>query len=377
MAARVMEDPAYGTIVASIRGHLEAAGKAYRPTLGVICGSGLAHFPKILEDATVVPYDSIEGFPKTSVKGHKNEMWFGRLHGADVVCLRGRFHFYEGIDLKIATMPIRVMNLLGVQVMIVTNAAGGLTKDKGKLMIIKDHINAVGLAGSTPLLGQNNKDFGSRFFSMAGAYTPQLQLLLEGVAEELNYEAFVTKGVYACVSGPSFETPAECGMLISAGADAVGMSTAHEVIVAQHCGMKIMGLTLVTNKVFLPDDKLEHIAPFTAPPLEPREEKEEELAVHEEVLEIADLRAPVVQSLLSRAIYYMARDPAIWPKPTRAVPKPACCCGEAEPAACCGKAPAKKRCPFKAHAPCVKGLLLGGLAVFGAILAHKHFCKSC
>ncbi|TYZ64305.1 hypothetical protein PybrP1_006275 [[Pythium] brassicae (nom. inval.)] len=228
-----------------------------RPLIGVVCGSGLGGLSKCLRDPEVVKYEDIPQFPKSTVEGHAGELVFGDLDGVQVVCMRGRFHSYEGYDMKETTLPIRVMYLLGIQYLLVTNAAGGLNPEYnvGDIMVMNDHLNMPGLAGRHPLVGPNDARFGERFTSLANCYDKGLQAVAHTVADKLALSHKVRRGgVYCFVSGPTYETPTECKLLRLVGGDAVGMSTVPEVIVAVHCGVKVLGLSLITNRVIFPGE---------------------------------------------------------------------------------------------------------------------------
>jgi purine-nucleoside phosphorylase len=212
----------------------------HRPKIGVILGSGLGNFGESLEDAQSIAYEEIPNFPVSTVEGHKGRF----LITKDLICMQGRFHFYEGYNMTQVTFPIRVMKLLGVESLIVTNASGGISTEyrPGELVIISDHIN---LMGMNPLIGKNLDGFGTRFPDMSEAYDKELISLAEKAGEKLGMK--LPKGVYIGVSGPSFETPAEIRMARTLGADMVGMSTVPEVIVARHSGMRVLGISCVTN----------------------------------------------------------------------------------------------------------------------------------
>lgn len=219
----------------------EAVGTA---DIGIILGSGLGDYVEALEDAKYIDYADIPGFPRSTVPGHKGRWWTGSLHGKRVCMMQGRFHAYEGYDLQAVTMPVRVMALLGVKTLIVTNAAGGvnLAYKPGDLMIITDCIN---FSGMNPLRGANLDAFGPRFPDMSRAYDRELVALCAAQAKKLGLE--VHQGVYMWMNGPSFETPAEIRMCRLLGADAVGMSTVPETIVARHSGLKVLGVSCITN----------------------------------------------------------------------------------------------------------------------------------
>lgn len=227
----------------------------YRPLIGIVCGSGLGGLSKCLENPQVVKYEDIPQFPRSTVEGHAGELVFGELHGIHVVCMRGRFHSYEGYDVRETSLPIRVMYLLGIKYLIVTNAAGGLNPEYnvGDLMIMGDHLNFPGLAGKHPLVGPNDTRFGPRFLPLSNCYNEDLQKIAYDVAVKQNLTSKIRQnGVYCFVSGPTYETPTESKLLQLVGGDAVGMSTVPEVIVAHHCGVKVLGFSLITNKAIMP-----------------------------------------------------------------------------------------------------------------------------
>ncbi|XP_077865237.1 purine nucleoside phosphorylase-like [Saccoglossus kowalevskii] len=194
------------------------------PSIGIICGSGLGGLVDELEDKESIDYKDIPNFPVSTVPGHAGRLVFGILGDKPVVCLQGRFHFYEGYPLWKITMPVRIMKLLGVHTVFVTNAAGGINSkyNVGDFMVLKDHINIPGLAGNNPLCGPNEERFGPRFPSISDAYDKEMRKLAFTVAKELNMDSIMREGVYAAVSGPSFESPAELRFLQMVGADTVG-----------------------------------------------------------------------------------------------------------------------------------------------------------
>jgi purine-nucleoside phosphorylase len=220
-----------------------------KPIAGLILGSGLGDLVAEMRDATAIPYGEIPHFLRSTVAGHVGRLLLGMLEDAPVVVMQGRFHFYEGYALQALTLPVRVMKMLGAQTLIVTNAAGGLNPayHPGDFMLISDHINMPGLAGANPLVGPNDERLGERFPPLARAYDAELRALAHTVAAA-RPEITLHEGVYAMVGGPSFETGAELRFLRMIGADAVGMSTAPEVVVARHMGMRVLGLSLITNK---------------------------------------------------------------------------------------------------------------------------------
>lgn len=235
---------------------MSEAGRG-KPLIGVICGSGLGAISDLLVKPLVIKYADIPQFPQSTVQGHAGELVLGELDGVQVVAMKGRFHAYEGYAMRELALPIRVLYLLGIRYLIVTNAAGGLNPDYniGDLMILNDHLNMPGLAGQHPLVGPNDARFGDRFTPLSACYDRKLQDMAYGVAERLQLAHKVRRrGVYCFVSGPTYETPTECRFLRLVGGDAVGMSTVPEVIVAAHCGLKILGLSLITNKVLYPGE---------------------------------------------------------------------------------------------------------------------------
>ena len=228
--------------VAAIRKH-----SALVPQVGLILGSGLGELAEAVADAVAVPYDEIPHLPATTVAGHAGQFLLGRLAGRPVIVMQGRLHFYEGYTMAQTTFPVRVMRGLGTAVLIVTNAAGGLEPSfqVGDIMGIVDHINLLGMGGQNPLWGPNDESLGKRFVEMRDAYDPALLALADDVARGLGFA--LQHGVYAQLSGPSFETPAEIRFLRSIGVAAVGMSTAAEVVVARHGGMRVLGLSHISN----------------------------------------------------------------------------------------------------------------------------------
>lgn len=232
----------YNLSAAYIRSHTR-----HRPKVGLILGSGLSGLAQQIEQADSLDYAQIPHFPLSTVAGHAGRLVIGRLAGAAVCAMQGRFHFYEGYDMQTVTLPIRVMQRLGVQTLILTNAAGGLNPGfhVGDIMLIEDHINFVGMAGVNPLRGPNLDEFGPRFPAVNRTYTQRLRQLTERVAAKQGLA--LQRGVYAVLAGPNFESPAEIRMLRILGADAVGMSTVPEAIVAHHAGMDVLALSTITN----------------------------------------------------------------------------------------------------------------------------------
>lgn len=214
------------------------------PEIGLILGSGLGDYAQTLEETIRIPYSEIPNFPVPTVPGHSGAMIFGKKQGRTVVVLQGRIHYYEGLSQQEITLPVRVLAALGVKTLILTNACGGvnLSFNPGDLMLISDHIN---FSGANPLIGPNMDDFGPRFPDMSDLYTGSLRNAIRQKAEESGI--FLQEGVYAMYSGPNYETPAEIRMFRTLGADAVGMSTVPEALVAGHCGMQVVGVSCITN----------------------------------------------------------------------------------------------------------------------------------
>ncbi|HHV83487.1 MAG TPA: purine-nucleoside phosphorylase [Tepidanaerobacter syntrophicus] len=227
-----------------------------QPKIGIVLGSGLGEVVEGIENKTVIPYSNIPGFPVSTVKGHAGNLVFGKLEGKDVAAMQGRFHFYEGHPISKVVFGVRVMGLLGINTLIVTNAAGGINTSlkPGDLMVIKDHIN---FAGENPAIGEEIPEFGPRFFDMTYAYDLELIETAKRVYEK--NKVVYKEGVYAFLKGPSYETPAEIKMLSIIGADAVGMSTVPEVIAARQMNIKVFGISCITNMAAgISKNKLSH-----------------------------------------------------------------------------------------------------------------------
>lgn len=216
----------------------------FKPLVGIILGTGLGGLVKEITVEYVLPYHEIPNFPVSTVEGHSGKLIFGTLGGKKVMAMQGRFHFYEGYDMKQITFPVRVMKAMGVKTLIVSNAAGGMNPkfSVGELMIINDQIN---LFPTNPLIGKNDGQLGPRFVDMSEPFKKALIDLAKSIAKENNIK--VSEGVYAGLTGPCFETPAEYRYLWRIGADAVGMSTVPEVIVARHSGMDVFGMSIITD----------------------------------------------------------------------------------------------------------------------------------
>lgn len=214
------------------------------PTVGIVLGSGLGSLGEKIENPIYIDYKELSGFAVSTAPGHKGRFIFGKLGGKSVVCMQGRLHFYEGWSFQEIMLPIRVMKFLGVENLIMTNAAGGINKsyNVGDIVLINDHINFM---GRNPLVGENDSDIGKRFPDMSFAYSPKLRELAKKCSLETGVE--VKDGIYLACSGPSYETPAEIRAFRTLGADVVGMSTVPEVIAANHCGVKVLAFSLVSN----------------------------------------------------------------------------------------------------------------------------------
>ena len=267
------------------RTHFEAAAVTIRertrlqPRIGLILGSGLNPLAEAVEDGIAIPYKDIPHFPVTTVEGHVGRMIIGRLEGQPVAMMQGRPHYYEGYSMAEITFPVRVMQILGVEMLIITNAAGGLNPEfrPGDVMLITDHINLIGMGGLNPLRGPNLDDFVPRFPDMSEAYDAHLRALAKQAATQAGIP--LQEGVYVCLAGPSFETPADLRFLRLIGADAVGMSTVPEVIVARHGGTKVLGLSGISN----------------VPPVEGIPQTE---TTHEEVLEAGRMLVPRMEVII-------------------------------------------------------------------------------
>lgn len=224
---------------------------ALRPRIGLILGSGFGALADAVEDAQAVPTAELEGWPASTVEGHAGRLVFGGLEGQPLVIQQGRAHSYEGYPMPLLGLPVRVMQRLGIEILIVTNAAGAINPDfaPGDLMLITDHLNLMGMAGASPLRGPNLDAFGPRFPDMSQAYDRELLALARAAGAEAGLSPH--EGVYVALAGPSFETPADLRFLRAAGADAVGMSTVPEVTVARHGGLRVLGVSGISNKANL------------------------------------------------------------------------------------------------------------------------------
>lgn len=260
------------SVVAAIRQRTSV-----EPRVGMILGSGLGPLAEEVREADRYPNQDLEGWPASTVEGHAGELVFGQLEGQSVFILQGRAHYYEGHSMSKIGLPVRVMQRMGADILIVTNAAGAVNPEyePGELMLLSDHINLMGMAGLTPLRGPNLEELGPRFPDMSQAYDRELIALAETVCRDSQIPH--NKGVYVCLAGPSFETPADLRFLRAIGVDAVGMSTVPEVTVARHGGTRVLGISGISNKANLDGDTV---------------------TTHEEVLEAGEVIVPRMAALI-------------------------------------------------------------------------------
>jgi purine-nucleoside phosphorylase len=226
------------------------------PRIAIVLGSGLGSFADEFDDAVGIPYEEIPGFARSTAQGHAGRLVVGTVDEVPVVAMQGRVHYYEGYSLEQVTFPVRTFKLLGVKTLILTNASGGINVqlNQGALMVISDHLN---LMGDNPLRGPNDERFGPRFPDMSAVYAPELQQIVIEEARTIGVE--VRRGIYGALSGPSYETPSEIHLLRNLGADAVGMSTVPEAIVARHMGMEVLGISCITNMAAgISDEPINH-----------------------------------------------------------------------------------------------------------------------
>ena len=257
---------------ACVRGRI-----SIQPQIALILGSGLGPLADEVESPAIIPTNEIPNWPISTVQGHEGRLVIGRLMGKPILVLQGRAHYYEGYSMPRIGLPVRVMQRLGVQTVVLTNAAGGINPDffAGDLMLITDHLSLLPMTGPNPLRGPNLDEFGPRFPDMSQVYDLELLALAQQVSDDQNLN--VRRGVYAGLSGPSFETPADCRFLRLAGADAVGMSTVPEAIVARHGGMRVLGVSGISNKIDINGNNI---------------------ASHKEVLEAGKIIVPKLSKLI-------------------------------------------------------------------------------
>ncbi|NTU54786.1 MAG: purine-nucleoside phosphorylase [Anaerolineales bacterium] len=250
---------------------------SFKPRVGLILGSGLNALADSVQNADFIPYADLPNWPRSTVHGHAGRLVIGELEGQPVLVMQGRVHFYEGYSMSQVTLPVRVMVRLGLEMMIVTNAAGGINPDfaPGDVMLITDNLNLVGMSGANPLMGPNIDELGPRFPDMSRAYDPELMEKARKVAMESKLS--LREGVYCGLSGPSFESPADLRFLRMAGADSVGMSTVPEVIAARHGGLRVLGFSGISNKANLDGSTL---------------------TTHEEVIEAGKVITPKIETIV-------------------------------------------------------------------------------
>jgi purine-nucleoside phosphorylase len=264
-------------IVASIQ-----EKSTYQPRIGMILGSGLGSLADSIQNASIIPYEDLAPWPVSTVKGHQGRLVLGNIEGQTCIVMQGRAHYYEGYSIAQIGLPVRVMGRLGIEILIVTNAAGGVNPDfePGDPMLITDHLNLLGMAGLNPLRGPNLEDIGPRFPDMSQAYDRELMTIARQVAAKEEIE--LREGVYVCLAGPSFETPADLRFLRTIGVDAVGMSTVPEVIVARHSNIRVLGLSGISNKANLDGNTI---------------------TTHEEVLEAGHVLVPKLIAIIRGVLH--------------------------------------------------------------------------
>jgi purine-nucleoside phosphorylase len=255
---------------------------SYRPRVGMILGSGLNALADSVANPTILPYGEIPNWPVSTVHGHAGQLVIGELEGQTVFVMQGRIHYYEGYSMSQITLPVRVMLRLGLEIMFVTNAAGGVNPVfvPGDVMLITDHLNLIGMTGANPLMGPNIDELGPRFPDMSQAYDRPLMDLARQVASKEGIT--LREGIYCALSGPSFEGPADLRFLRLAGTDAVGMSTVPEVIVARHGGLRVMGLSGISNKANLDGSTV---------------------TTHEEVIEAGQVITPKMEKIIRGVLH--------------------------------------------------------------------------
>ncbi|HEX6123124.1 MAG TPA: purine-nucleoside phosphorylase [Ktedonobacterales bacterium] len=285
-AARAAQEAPDSYARAQAAAAMIAARAVVRPRVALVLGTGLGNVADAITEPESIAYADIPHFPRSTVFGHAGRLVLGRLRGVPVAAMQGRFHLYEGYSPQEVVFPVRVLHLLGAEVLVLTNAAGGVAPEyaAGALMLIRDSIALPILAGLNPLAGPNDERFGPRFPALAGAYDAELRRLAREVAQEQGIP--LAEGIYAMVAGPSFETPAELRLLRLVGADAVGMSTVPEMVAARHLGMRVLALSCITNKA----------------PLEEAEASAQPMHLHEEVVAQAEAAGPRLARVLEEVV---------------------------------------------------------------------------
>ncbi|MFN2233653.1 MAG: purine-nucleoside phosphorylase [Anaerolineales bacterium] len=256
-----------------------------QPHIALILGSGLGKLAEAVEDPTIIPYRQLPNWPVSTVIGHEGSLVVGKLQGHNLIVMQGRVHYYEGYSMDQVVLPVRVMQRLGIEILIVTNAAGAINPDfnPGDLMLITDHLNIIGMAGPNPLRGPNFDQIGTRFPDMSRAYDRELGQITREIAQKNNI--LLREGVYAGLAGPSFETPADLRFLNTIGADSVGMSTVPEVTVARHGGQRVLGISGISNKANLDGNTV---------------------TTHQEVLEAGEVMVPKFITLIKGILSQLA-----------------------------------------------------------------------
>jgi len=267
-------------VAQSIREKIET-----QPHIALILGSGLGKLAEAVEDPTIIPYRQLPNWPVSTVIGHEGSLVVGKLQGHNLIVMQGRVHYYEGYSMDQVVLPVRVMQRLGIEILIVTNAAGAINPDfnPGDLMLITDHLNIIGMAGPNPLRGPNFDQIGTRFPDMSRAYDRELGQITREIAQKNNI--LLREGVYAGLAGPSFETPADLRFLNTIGADSVGMSTVPEVTVARHGGQRVLGISGISNKANLDGNTV---------------------TTHQEVLEAGEVMVPKFITLIKGILSQLA-----------------------------------------------------------------------
>lgn len=263
-----------------------------KPMVAIICGSGLGEIADRVINPQVIPYADIPEFPRSTVLGHKGNLVFGTLGELPVVCMQGRFHGFEGYPLALCTLPVRIFKFLGCKMLLLTNAAGGINKSYhvGDLMLIKDHVSFPMLSLTHPLVGPNDERFGPRFVPVNNIYCKKLRAEFKACADELKIS--IKEGVYTSVGGPSYETVSDIRLCEAIGADAVGMSTAHESTVATHAGLKVLAFSIITDMVVLEFDS-------------------EETTDHLEIVKVANLKAKEAEELVISFLRKVSANPEL------------------------------------------------------------------
>lgn len=240
----------YGARIEEAAAYIKQKLGKYAPKIGLVLGSGLGDLGDQIEDALYIPYNEVPHFPESTVEGHAGRFVIGNLEGKDVIIMQGRFHYYEGYDMRTVVLPIYVMAKIGVETLMLTNAAGGMNRafKAGDLMLITDHLN---MTGANPLIGPNDPKLGVRFPDMSAAYDPEYRTLVKKLSKEIKGEdgsgLELQEGVYCGISGPTYSTPKESTMFALLGGDAIGMSTVGEVIAARHAGLRVLGISCITD----------------------------------------------------------------------------------------------------------------------------------